>query len=73
MGFGILWCNSPNKDLDLNDILKLYNKNNKKLSYPDETLKFPANLIFSFAAYRKEMEYRLNNSTKVYLNPNEYK
>ncbi len=63
----------PNKDLDLNDILKLYNKNNKKLSYPDETLKFPANLIFSFAAYRKEMEYRLNNSTKVYLNPNEYK
>lgn len=35
-------------------------------------VRFPSNLIFSFKAFRTEMDMRIENSTKIFLEKNEY-
>jgi len=65
---------NPNKLLNLDDILNICEKEKiTNVEYKaSETVKFPANLEFSFKAFRTEMEMRIKKSRIIHLKPGEY-
>lgn len=65
----------PNKLINLDDILNYCDDNElENIIYKaGSSVKFPANLEFTFEAFRKEMDNRLALSEKVYLKTEEYK
>lgn len=62
------------KLLNLNDLLTICESENifNSIYKPGGSVRFPANLIFSFKAFRTEMEMRIENSNKVCLKTGEY-
>ena len=63
------------KLINLDDILNYCEKNQlENIIYKaNSSVKFPANLEFTFKAFRSEMDARLELSEKVYLQEEEYK
>ena len=64
----------PDKLLNINDVLNICESETiPNTTYKaGGTVKFPANLMFSFKAFRTEMEMRIEKSEKVYLKKGEY-
>jgi len=70
----LLIKHEKNSLLNIDDIFNICNSNlipstKYKLS---GAIKFPANLTFSFKAFRTEMQMRVDKSEKIYLEENEY-
>jgi spore coat polysaccharide biosynthesis protein SpsF len=65
----------PDKLINLDDILNYCSANSlDNIIYKSgSSVKFPANLEFTFMAFRTEMDARLDASEKVYLQKDEYK
>lgn len=65
----------PNKLINIDDILEYCENNDlENIIYKaGNSVKFPANLEFTFKAFRTEMDARLEQSEKVQLQQGEYK
>lgn len=63
-----------NGSLNLDEILEICNSQSiPNTEYKEGgAVRFPANLIFSFKAFRTEMDMRIKNSRKIYLEKGEY-